>query len=114
LVKYGTGRSVEISVPFADAHKPEGFASTFLGSADLFRLTWSCKNLDGRPVQCGACAGCLARRVAAELAGLEDLTAYESPEPMWTLEDKFRRPLAEYSDELWAELYVTNPMPSPK
>jgi 7-cyano-7-deazaguanine synthase len=69
---------VEIALPIADQHKYE-ILETYLGREDLFAETWSCKKPVG-DTQCGTCAACVARRVSAEIAGLEDKTIYEEEE----------------------------------
>ncbi|ELY72700.1 7-cyano-7-deazaguanine synthase [Natrinema pallidum] len=69
---------VEIALPIADKHKYE-ILETYKGREDLFAETWSCKEPVG-DTQCGTCAACVARRVSAEIAGIEDHTTYDQDE----------------------------------
>lgn len=73
LVSRCTGSSFDIAVPFAEKHKYQLFKA-FRGKEDLFAETWSAKS--GGYIQDGKTRACIARRLAAKLAGLNDLTLY--------------------------------------
>jgi 7-cyano-7-deazaguanine synthase len=76
-VSFGTGTQMKILVPFTRLHKHQVFAH-FKGKESLFAHTWSCKKETN--IQTGACKACIARRVAARLAGVEDSTRYIMPQ----------------------------------
>lgn len=76
-ISRATGTSFSIETPFAVAHKFEVLNHYFKGREPLFAKTWSCKR--GGSVQSGDCAASIARRAAAVLAGINDLTTYANP-----------------------------------
>lgn len=76
LISSSMGVPLDIHVPISDLHKYE-IVEAYRDDPDLFALTWSCKVPVG-DVQCGTCHACVARRVAAQMAGVEDDTQYHS------------------------------------
>ncbi len=72
-----TPEPFSIRTPFEKKHKFE-VTKSFEGAPDLFAHTWSCS--EEVPVQCGTCPACAARRISADLAGIEDRTIYSSME----------------------------------
>ena len=76
LVELATGKHIEIALPNANKWKPQVLAA-FRLVPELFALTWSCK-YPKTANHCGRCAACVARRSAAYLAGIDDITKYET------------------------------------
>lgn len=85
LVSKSTGTEFSIHVPFSKVSKHR-VLSAFSGRERLFGQTWSCK-VSGQ-AQCGACAACVARRVAVAAAKLDDFTTYQTKAYMSPLTDK--------------------------
>lgn len=84
LISSSMGVSLDIHVPISSKHKYE-IVETY-DDEELFAETWSCKEPVG-DTQCGVCHACIARRVAAQMAGLEDDTPYDR--------DDFENPFSE-------------------
>lgn len=62
-----------IHTPFSEQHKYE-VLSGFHSDQQLFAQTWSCSGDSDQ--QCGQCHACKARRIAATLARVIDITTY--------------------------------------
>jgi 7-cyano-7-deazaguanine synthase len=69
-------QKIEIVAPFAAMRKYEVVRKYFTGREELFSQTWSCKS--GLQKQSGNCHASRARRIAAKLAGIKDLTIYQN------------------------------------
>lgn len=81
LISKAIGSTFEIITPFNDLHKHQVMRAHFIGREQIFSNTWSCKK--GLSEQSGDCEASIARRVAAQLAGLNDLTVYKNEELIW-------------------------------
>lgn len=109
-VTLSTGRSVCIHLPFSEKHKYELFGA-FIGKEDLFSHTWSCK--EGIYQQTGTSTACIARRISAQLAGVNDKTLYANqPFNNPLSEDKIKNPV-KITDEEWAKIFSSEPAPKP-
>jgi 7-cyano-7-deazaguanine synthase len=104
LISESTGKELRIHLPLSDKFKHE-LMTCFHDTKDLFSTTWSCKQPKG-DIQCGECDACIARRMCAQEAGLEDKTNYFSK--------SFTNPLAHVESEDERLLFLQETAKSPK
>ncbi len=75
-IRLGTYAEIALLRPFIHLRK-EGIAARGAELGVDFSRTWSC--YQGGEIHCGKCGTCVERREAFALAGLEDVTIYETP-----------------------------------
>lgn len=80
------GKDFKIIAPFAEMRKYQVIRTHFAAREDLFAKTWSCKS--GLDIQSGNCHASRARRVAARMAGIKDLTIYANDLHDWIFTDE--------------------------
>jgi 7-cyano-7-deazaguanine synthase len=108
LVASTTGRPFRIHVPYAKKSKHHVLAE-FAGKEELFAASWSCKI--GGSVQCGVCKSCIARRVAAKAAKVEDSTVYHTSDFVSPLSDEQIDSLDALTDEERAHIFESEKAP---
>ena len=107
-VSKSTQEDFAIIAPFSTLHKHQVMQS-FVGKEGLFAMTWSCKM--GGLVQSGNCHASIARRVAARIAGVRDMTVYDTKDIDWPLSEDKLADISKISEDELVHIFQSEKAP---